>query len=413
MHLNRHFWKLPELELVITKKAVNYIYQNSRFSKQLPGTEAINKLAETPPKRIALLRALPGLGDILCAVPAFRALRAAFPQAEIVLVGLASVKPLVARFNQYIDRLLEFPGYPGLPEQPLQLQKIPAFLQLAQQEQFDLAIQMHGSGIITNPLTVMLGARCNAGFFLPGEYCPDEQHFLPYLANESEVRCYLRLFQFLGVPSQGTELEFPIWEEDRQALQKIKAADRLIKGEYVCIHPGASTPDRRWQPEKFAAVADAIATLGLPIVLTGSNSEIELTQTVASLMKAPSVNLAGKTSLGALAALLQQASLLVCNDTGVSHLAAALQVKSVAIFTNSDPLRWSPLDRDRHRVVMAATGNSQQTAIDRARELLQPESVRAGLSKLSVGKSKLSVNLPGQKFRNQTSISAETNGNCD
>lgn len=349
------------------KKTVNYTYQHSGFSKQQLG-KAICKLAETPPRRIALLRALPGLGDILCAMPAFRALRTAFPQAEIVLVGLPSVKPLVARFNQYIDRLLEFPGYPGLPEQPLQPQKILAFLQLAQQEQFDLAIQMHGSGIITNPLTMMLGARCNAGFFLPGEYCPDEQHFLPYLTNESEVQCYLRLFQFLGIPPQGTELEFPIWEEDRQALQKIEAVDRIL-GEYVCIHPGASTPARRWPPEKFAALADEIAALGLAIVLTGSTSEIELTQTVASLMKAPSLNLAGKTSLGALAALLQQASLLVCNDTGVSHLAAALQVKSVAIFTNSDPLRWSPLDRDRHRVVMAATSNSQQTALDQVREL--------------------------------------------
>ncbi len=353
---------------------MNHIYQSSsRFSKHLLKTEITSQFTQTPPKRIALFRALGGLGDILCTVPAFRAVRAAFPQAEIVLVGLASVKPLVARFQQYIDRLLEFPGYPGLPEQPLQLQKIPTFFQLAQQEQFDVAIQMHGSGTITNPLTVMLGARCNAGFFLPGQYCPDEQHFLPYLAHQSEVQSYLRLLEFLGVPSQGTQLEFPIWEEDRQALQEIEEVDRLVKGEYVCIHPGASTANRRWQPEKFAAVADAIAALGLRIVLTGSTSEIELTQTVASLMKASSLNLAGKTHLGALAALLEEASLVVCNDTGVSHLADALQVKSVAIFTNSDPLRWAPLDRDRHRIVAAATGVSATAAIDQARELLQQE----------------------------------------
>jgi len=60
---------------------------------------------------------------------------------------------------------LEFPGYPGLPEQPLQVQKIPAFFQQVQNERFDLAIQMHGSGTITNPMTVLLGAPINAGFF--------------------------------------------------------------------------------------------------------------------------------------------------------------------------------------------------------------------------------------------------------
>jgi ADP-heptose:LPS heptosyltransferase len=89
------------------------------------------------------------------------------------------------------------------------------------------------------------------------------------------------------------------------------------------------------------------------------------------MMKAPSWNLAGRTSLGALAVLLQDACLLICNDTGVSHLAAALKVKSVAIFTKSDPLRWAPLDRDRHRAVCSTTSVSPETVIAQAEDLLQ------------------------------------------
>lgn len=349
---------------------MNHIHKSSLlFKSQLP-KQGKCLLVTNPPKRIALLRALNGLGDILCTVPAFRALRVAFPQAEIVLVGRANIKPLIKRFNRYIDRLLEFPGYPGLPEQPTQLSQIPAFIQQAQNERFDLAIQMHGNGVITNPLTVMLGARCNAGFFLPDQYCPDENCFLPYISDESEVLRYLRLLEFLGVSSQGTELEFPIYDEDKLELRQIDAVQELAGGGYVCIHPGASTAARCWQPEKFAAVADALSSLGLRIVLTGSAAEMALTQTVGSLMKAPSLNLAGRTSLGALAALLQQANLLICNDTGVSHLAAALQLKSVAIFTNSDPLRWAPLNRDRHRVVCAASGVSPEIVITQAKDLL-------------------------------------------
>jgi ADP-heptose:LPS heptosyltransferase len=68
-------------------------------------------------------------------------------------------------------------------------------------------------------------------------------------------------------------------------------------------------------------------------------------------MRYPSVNLAGQTDLGTMAALLSQASLLVSNDTGVSHLAAALRVPSVILFLASDPRRWAPQDRELHRVV--------------------------------------------------------------
>lgn len=328
-------------------------------------------LGKVPLKRIAILRALPGLGDFLCTVPALRSLRAAFPQAEIVLIGVPSVKLLVERFKHYLDELVEFPGYPGLPEVPVQPPEIPAFLQVVQQQRFDLAIQMHGSGVITNPLTVLLGAKYSTGFFMPGYYCPDEIRFLPYLPYESEVRRYLRLLEFLGIPSQGKELEFPLWPEDKEALLTIDEVRQLTPGSYACIHPGASTPTRRWSPEGFAAVADALAARGFTIVITGTAKEAELTAKVASLMESPSLNLAGRTNLGALAVLLKNARLLICNDTGVSHLAAALKLPSVIVFTQSDPSRWAPLDSDRHRAIYHTNDTTTATAIAEALDLLE------------------------------------------
>jgi ADP-heptose:LPS heptosyltransferase len=68
-------------------------------------------------------------------------------------------------------------------------------------------------------------------------------------------------------------------------------------------------------------------------------------------MRAPALNLTGRTGLGALAALVAQARLVVCNDTGISHIAAAVATSSVIVSCGSDTRRWAPLDHRRHRVV--------------------------------------------------------------
>jgi ADP-heptose:LPS heptosyltransferase len=283
---------------------------------------------------------------MLCAVPAFRALRAALPEAEIVLVGLPWAEGFVARFRAYLDGFRAFPGYPGLPERAARPEEIPPFLAGLQRERFDLAIQMHGAGTITNPLTVLLGARANAGYFVPGQFCPDEARFLPYPEDLPEVRRHLRLVEFLGAAPQGEHLEFPVGEADRRELRA--AAGDLGSGGYVCLHPG-SRSGRRWPPERFAGVAQALAGRGLRVVLTGSEAEKPLTAAVARAAKRPALDLAGRTTLGGLGALLQGARLLVANDTGVAHLAAALRRPSVVLFHPSQLGRWAPLDRQRHR----------------------------------------------------------------
>lgn len=310
---------------------------------------------EEQPRKIAIVRALPGLGDLLCAVPAWRALRAALPNAEIQLVGLPAAEGIVKRFPRYIDGLIEFPGYPGLPERSFDPARFGNFLQYVQQQEFDLAIQMQGSGLVTNPFTVLLGAKYNAGFYLPGQYCPDTERFLPLPAHEPEICRHLRLMEFLNVPLHGDDLEFPISREDEAAFATLPEVPRLRPGSFVCLHPGASIEERRWPVASFAAIGDALAAQGFRVILTGNAAEKNLTEAVANAMQSPSLNLAEQTDLGSLAVLLTKSRLLISNDTGVSHLAAALRVPSVVIFTASDPVRWSPLNRQRHRIVVGPT----------------------------------------------------------
>ncbi|MCU0547967.1 MAG: glycosyltransferase family 9 protein [Leptolyngbya sp. Prado105] len=292
-----------------------------------------------PPQKIAIVRALPGLGDFLCSVPALRAIRKAFPRAEITLIGLPSVRELVSRFDEFLDRWLEFPGFPNIPEVPYQASRTAAFLAEARSYQFDLALQMHGNGSCMNPLVLQLGAKVTAGFCL-GQ--PPHSNFFPYPDDEPEVRRSLRLLEYLNIPTCGEHLEFPV-----------KAADwnPVLDRPYLCLHPGASAADKCWSPQFFAQVAEVLSIQGFQIVLTGTDSEAVLNQSIAKAMNGAVIDLTGKTDLDTLASLLKQSHLLICNDTGVSHLVDALQVKSVVIFSKSDPARWSPLDRQKHRIV--------------------------------------------------------------
>jgi ADP-heptose:LPS heptosyltransferase len=311
----------------------------------------VGRLGAPLPVKIAVVRALRGLGDMLCIVPALRALRTALPDAHVTLVGLPWAASFVQRFHLYLDDLLEFPGFPGIPEAPLNIAALPAFFEETHRRGFDLALQMQGSGLTSNPFTVMLGARRSAGLYLPGLYCPDPDLCMPLPADQPEVRRFLLLMAHIGIPPQGEQLEFPLTGDDYAAFDAISEARSLAEGQYIVVHPGAFDEQRRWAPEKFARVADRLSRQRLQVVLTGTAAEADAADAVAQCMRTRALNLAGRTSLGAMAVLLSRARLLVGNDTGTSHLAAALRVPSVIVFLHSNPARWAPLDRRLHRVV--------------------------------------------------------------
>lgn len=303
-------------------------------------------------EKIAVFRALQ-LGDLLCAVPALRALRKGRPTAQITLVGLPWARDFVARLP-HIDDFIEFPGWPGMPERKPDPSAIPAFLETLHDRHFDLAIQLHGSGTLSNPLLAVFGARRMAGFFQPGEPCPDPQGFIPWPEGLPEIRRLLALTTHLGLPDCGETLELPILPEERTAWESMRQELPLQASGYVCIHPGARLASRRWLPERFASVADRLAATGLSVLLTGTLEEAPLLSAIRQAMRHPAIDLGGHTSLGTLAALVASARLVVCNDTGMSHVAAAVGTPSVVISSGADAGRWQPLDTLRHRVLWHA-----------------------------------------------------------
>jgi ADP-heptose:LPS heptosyltransferase len=293
--------------------------------------------------RIAIFQALQ-LGDLLCATPAWRALRQHYPQADITLIGSAWAGAMVERLPN-IDQFIPFPGYPGIAESPASPpEPVPEW------PPFDLAIQMHGAGNVSNGFVASLGAVQSLGHADPGD---DRLTFTrPWQELEPEPLRWLHLLELLRIHGAGHHLEFSLTQDERRRAEYlVGGADRRP---LVGVHVGASVPERRWTPADFATVIDALAAqLDCTFVLTGSAAERDLTAHVRAMVGTPVIDLAGMTTLGEFGAVIAGLDLLLTNDTGASHVAAAMQTPSVVLFGPTDPRRWAPLDSARHYVINA------------------------------------------------------------
>ncbi|MCB9450847.1 MAG: WecB/TagA/CpsF family glycosyltransferase [Anaerolineaceae bacterium] len=112
----------------------------------------------------------------------------------------------------------------------------------------------------------------------------------------------------------------------------------------IIIHAGSGgySTARRWSPESFAAVGDALhAAYNAQIILVGGAGDDGAA--VKAAMGSEPLDLIGKTeSLAELAGVIQSADLFIGGDSGVSHLAAAVGTPVVAVFGPSNPAAWSP-----------------------------------------------------------------------
>ncbi len=125
-------------------------------------------------------------------------------------------------------------------------------------------------------------------------------------------------------------------------LEVAAAAEESIKekvgalGKYVVFSPSSVWATKRWPAESFGALAKKIYDqLGYPIVLVGSNTDVErsISQKVLDAAGgARMLDLTGATNLGELKAVLKGCEIVVSNDSSPLHIGLALGKKAVAIF---------------------------------------------------------------------------------
>jgi ADP-heptose:LPS heptosyltransferase len=294
--------------------------------------------------RIGVFRAR-RLGDMLTAVPALRALRMGFPRAEITLIGLPWAAEFAARFGRYVDRFVPFAGYPGLDDMPCRPERTERFLQEQRAHGYDLAIQMHGSGAAANALIADLGAWVCAGYFL-GD-APDRLTVAaPWPATQPEVTRMIDLARLVGCPDAGLELEFPLFFQDHREAAHL--LERLpADGPRIGLHL------RRAPAEQLATVADELVRRhDASILLLGTERDRDAIQAVLDHMELDAANLAGRTSLGGLGAVLRRTRLFIGDDSGPARMAHAVQTPSITIASSPDAAGSAPMPTGVRDIVM-------------------------------------------------------------
>ena len=272
-------------------------------------------------RELLVLRAL-GLGDLLVAVPALRALRRRYPTHRLVLAAPAALDPL-ARATGAVDETLPTTS--------------PESLDWADRQPPDIVVNLHGVGPQSHRALDATLPRQRIGLRAPGWAGPDWADITRVHRHERERWC--AVVEAFGVCADPTDF----------------ALDGRVPGGDVVVHPGAGYGAKRWPADRFALVAARLECAGHRVVVTGSGPEVPLADDVARRagLAADRV-LAGSTDIAGLMAVVAGAALVVCGDTGIAHLATALGTPSVVLFGPEPPDRWGPPDGGPHVVLTDA-----------------------------------------------------------
>lgn len=135
------------------------------------------------------------------------------------------------------------------------------------------------------------------------------------------------------------------------SADKIRVASLLdARTRYAVLHPYPKFNYKKWCEEGWIAVARALVSQGLRIVISGGNDreEFSYVERLAARFPCATVNLTGRLSLPQAAFLISRAAIYIGPDTATTHIAAALGTSTVALYGPSNPVKWGPWPRD-HR----------------------------------------------------------------
>jgi lipopolysaccharide heptosyltransferase II len=293
-----------------------------------------------PVRKILVLRP-GGIGDAVLFFPLLQALRREFPQAQLDVLAERRNVGLFAT-NDVVHHAYAYDRNYG--------RELLGVLR----GKYDVVIDTEQSHFLSAIITYLTRAPVRCGFDTQGRGGLFT-HRVHYSDQIYEVHSFLSLFRALTGKQEPFDPErpfFPIADEHMawaRALLGNGSGDRV-----AVVLPGASTPMKRWAPERYRRVVAWLIEQGLRVVIIGGARDVPVAQAVvAGLDPSRTINLAGTTNLPRTAAVIALADVYVSSDTGPLHIAYGVGTSTVHMFGSGILGKWAPAG-SRYRAVHKA-----------------------------------------------------------
>jgi len=283
-----------------------------------------------------LIRGPNWVGDAVLAIPAMKAVRARFPDAEITLL----VRPWVAGLFSsvpFVDKV-------WCETKPSSVADWIRVTRDIKSRRFDLALLLPNS---FESALMMFVSRVpeRIGYATDGRRWMLTNAVATLPEPRHQVHYYLDLVKVLSATAEPPSIEIEARNHERYTARRLLAAEGILPGSsFLVLNPGAAYGSaKRWPEDRFARVADSLAReLGLHVAIIGSEAERPIANRISERMTSTTAVLTGKTPLETLIGVLAESSLMITNDSGPMHIAAALGIPTIAIFGSTDERVTAP-----------------------------------------------------------------------
>lgn len=293
------------------------------------------------PKNI-LIRMPNWLGDVVMATPVLEDLRHFWPDAKITTMCQSNVAPLLVN-NPFIDEIFSYKKPSGW----IHRQSHVTLIEQLKRGNYDLGL------LLTNSFS-------SAWWFWKGNvenrigYGGNLRNLLlnqsiPFPADKEKqhlVITYKELLTPLGIPLSNTPPKLYLSPQEKQSAKELLKTHRIDpeKDLVIGINPGAAYGSAKcWPPDRFRKLTQQLLEKpNIRLLYFGDQSGAPVVNEICEGMPESVVNLAGKTSLRELIALIDCCALFLTNDSGPMHIAAALGTRLVALFGSTSDVKTGP-----------------------------------------------------------------------
>lgn len=288
-----------------------------------------------------LVRAVNWVGDTILTYPAVQRLKTRFPRSHLAILVRDNLVDLWKTFPS-VDEVIPFKqkrGWSSLGEDRrlgLSLGKKKFDLAVIFPRSFRSAFQIYLAGI-----PIRIGYRGEGRSFFLNRGIPRAEENL----HVHRIQYYQKVIDAFGEEKDWYPPRIFLRDEDRSLAQNELSEMGLLDGRpLIGMNPGATYGLAKcWYPDRFGELGKRLVQKWkASALLFGKAEERPSTQEILRHMGEGGVDLAGKTDLLHLAAILERCQLLVTNDTGTMHVAAAVGTPVVAIFGPTDPITTGP-----------------------------------------------------------------------